>query len=70
MSIDVPKWASLATLAVLLAGTLTAVVLWAGDAHSDNRTGIVENRVRLDDSAGDLKRIESKLDRLIMHLLP
>lgn len=65
-----PFWTRWITLIVLVFATYTAALLWASEAHTDNKSSISSNRARLDDAAGNLMRIEEKLDKLIMHLLP
>jgi hypothetical protein len=65
-----PNWAQWIGFIILVGATYTAGILWASEAHTEAKASIESNRARLDDSADDLKRIEQKLDTLIMHLVP
>jgi hypothetical protein len=69
---ELPNWTKWVGFVVLLLATSTAVILWASEAHSDNRSGIIENRTRIEQDQASHARIErkigsleAKLDRLL-----
>jgi hypothetical protein len=66
---NVPSWTKLLSAGLLILGTYTAIILWASDAHSDNMSGMIENRTRIEQLQGGLNRMEGKIDALLLHLM-